>query len=247
MTGSAKIKVYDRDCAERGESLQGDMYIRDAKNTKGHVSPCTYGAWHPSDKCVHGPPFAPACSRIVVPLPSARRPCAAAHRACVTRGLHRDQSTRNQGRLNKQRCAQRAWGIAACRGVPSCLPPAQAPRAQAQQRTPAAGQVAGLLTRLLGPTRRGTALTSSEDGTVRLWDTATVVQKTVVKPTLPKPGRVAVTTARFSRDGALILAGLANGSIQIWDHKGGFRVLGCRVQGSGAPAQGYWDAWNNCG
>ena len=56
---------------------------------------------------------------------------------------------------------------------------------------------------------------------MRLWDTSTVTQKTVVKPSLPKPGRVAVTTARFSRDGALILAGLANGSIQIWDHKGG--------------------------
>lgn len=51
VTGSAKIKVYDRDCIERGESLQGDMYIRDQRNTKGHVSPATHGQWHPTDRC----------------------------------------------------------------------------------------------------------------------------------------------------------------------------------------------------
>ena len=51
VTGSAKIKVYDRDCIERGESLQGDMYIRDARNTKAHVSPATTGQWHPTDRC----------------------------------------------------------------------------------------------------------------------------------------------------------------------------------------------------
>ena len=84
VTGSAKIKVYERDCAERGESLQGDMYIRDAKNTKGHVSPCTYGAWHPSDKCVHGPLHTADRPETVVPLPGAHRPCAAVHCASVT-------------------------------------------------------------------------------------------------------------------------------------------------------------------
>ena len=63
-------------------------------------------------------------------------------------------------------------------------------------------------------------MTASEDGTLRLWDTAEVKQKTVVKPSLPKPGRVAVTACRFSRDGRVIVAGLANGSIQLWDVKG---------------------------
>ena len=50
VTGSAKIKIYDRDGRELGESLQGDMYIRDMKNTKGHVSPCLNGQWHPHNK-----------------------------------------------------------------------------------------------------------------------------------------------------------------------------------------------------
>lgn len=67
---------------------------------------------------------------------------------------------------------------------------------------------------------RYTAVTSSEDGSVRVWDTWNVAQKTVIKPTLKKPGRVAVSMARFNRDGRLIVAGLNNGTIQLWDVKG---------------------------
>ena len=52
VTGAAKIRVLGRDGTERGESVQGDMYIRDQRNTKGHVSPCTSGHWHPTDR--HG-------------------------------------------------------------------------------------------------------------------------------------------------------------------------------------------------
>ena len=68
--------------------------------------------------------------------------------------------------------------------------------------------------------RRYTGLTSSEDGTVRVWDTWNVVQKTVIKPTLPKPGRVPVSMARYNHDGHLIVAGLNNGTIQCWDVRG---------------------------
>ena len=70
-----------------------------------------------------------------------------------------------------------------------------------------------------GPCRY-TALTSSEDGTVRVWDTHNVIQKTVVKPTLAKPGRVTVSMARYSNDGHLIVAGLNNGTLQSWDVRG---------------------------
>ena len=49
-TGGSKINVYDRDGKERGESVAGDMYIRDLRNTKGHISPCTAAQWHPSDR-----------------------------------------------------------------------------------------------------------------------------------------------------------------------------------------------------
>ena len=67
---------------------------------------------------------------------------------------------------------------------------------------------------------RHTALTGSEDGTLRLWDTSNVVQRTVIKPTLAKPGRVAVTAVGFSCDGGLIAAGLMDGTLQLWDARG---------------------------
>ncbi len=55
---------------------------------------------------------------------------------------------------------------------------------------------------------------------MRVWDTENVVQKTVVKPTLAKPGRVTVSMARYSNDGHLIVAGLNNGTLQSWDIRG---------------------------
>ena len=35
---------------EQGEFIRGDMYIRDMKNTKGHVSGLCDGQWHPTDR-----------------------------------------------------------------------------------------------------------------------------------------------------------------------------------------------------
>jgi hypothetical protein len=64
VTGSSQIKVYDRDGIVRGESIRGDMYIRDARNTKGHVSPTTYGQWHPTDRCAVGPFCSPFLSTV---------------------------------------------------------------------------------------------------------------------------------------------------------------------------------------
>ncbi|MCO5595048.1 hypothetical protein L7F22_049085 [Adiantum nelumboides] len=50
VTGAAQAKIYDRDGLTLGEFLRGDMYIRDLKNTKGHISGLTGGEWHPKDK-----------------------------------------------------------------------------------------------------------------------------------------------------------------------------------------------------
>ena len=114
------IKVYDRDGKERGTSVSGDMYIRDLRNTKGHISPCTHAQWHPTD--------------------------------------------------------------------------------------------------------RFTGMTSSEDGSIRVWDTWNVLQKTVIKPQLAKPGRVAVTACAYNHDGGLIGGGMFDGTLQIWDVKGGMFI-----------------------
>ncbi|GAA6010590.1 hypothetical protein JCM10207_007752 [Rhodosporidiobolus poonsookiae] len=45
--GSTQVKLFDRDGAEIGEFNKGDMYIRDLRNTDGHVGAVTSIAWHP--------------------------------------------------------------------------------------------------------------------------------------------------------------------------------------------------------
>ena len=43
-------QIYDRDGLTIGEFVKGDMYIRDLKNTKGHITGLTCGQWHPRKK-----------------------------------------------------------------------------------------------------------------------------------------------------------------------------------------------------
>ena len=71
VTGASQIKVYDRDGVERGESAKGDMYIRDLRNTKGHVSPCTGGQWHPADRCCTCPRDLACCASSARSAPTA--------------------------------------------------------------------------------------------------------------------------------------------------------------------------------
>ena len=65
-------------------------------------------------------------------------------------------------------------------------------------------------------------MTCSDDGTLRMWDMWELQQRTVIKPQLAKPGRVAVTACAFGTDGTLIAGGLMDGTIQLWDVKGGW-------------------------
>ena len=76
-------------------------------------------------------------------------------------------------------------------------------------------------------------MTASEDGTLRVWDTTTVGQRTVVKPSVDRPGRVPVTACAYGDDGALLAAGLGSGTIQLWDIKGA--RTGGHEQASCAP------------
>lgn len=79
-------------------------------------------------------------------------------------------------------------------------------------------------------------MTCSDDGTVRIWDTASIEQKTVVKPTLSKPGRMSVTACAYGADGRLIGSGLRDGSIQLWNVSGEC-FWGGRFGGGGC----WWD------
>ncbi|XP_047093035.1 WD repeat-containing protein 70-like [Lolium rigidum] len=119
VTGSAQAKIYDRDGLSLGEFVKGDMYIRDLKNTKGHISGLTAGEWNPKSK--------------------------------------------------------------------------------------------------------ETILTSSEDGSLRLWDVSDFSgQKQVIKPKLKRPMRIPVTSCAWDHEGKRIVAGVGDGSIQLWTIKTGW-------------------------
>jgi WD repeat-containing protein 70 len=59
------------------------------------------------------------------------------------------------------------------------------------------------------PSDRHTAMTSSTDGTVRVWDCERIEQKMVIKPSTQ--GRVPVTACCYNADGSVI-AGVIYGS-----------------------------------
>ncbi|KAH9043727.1 hypothetical protein EDB85DRAFT_2138423 [Lactarius pseudohatsudake] len=49
ISGTTQAKLYDRDGEEQATFVKGDPYIRDMKNTSGHVSELSSCAWHPKD------------------------------------------------------------------------------------------------------------------------------------------------------------------------------------------------------
>ncbi|KAJ3571352.1 hypothetical protein NP233_g3822 [Leucocoprinus birnbaumii] len=49
ISGTIQAKLFDRDGEEQATYIKGDPYIRDMKNTSGHVSELTTCAWHPKD------------------------------------------------------------------------------------------------------------------------------------------------------------------------------------------------------
>ncbi|KAJ0113267.1 hypothetical protein Patl1_01681 [Pistacia atlantica] len=85
------------------------------------------------------------------------------------------------------------------------------------------GHICGLTSGEWHPKNRETILTSSEDGSLRLWDVNDFKsQKQVIKPKLSRPGRVPVTTCAWNREGKCIAGGVGDGSIQLWNLKPGW-------------------------
>ncbi|CAG8770728.1 13583_t:CDS:10, partial [Dentiscutata erythropus] len=50
ISGTAQAKLYDRDGFEIEEYIKGDPYIRDMRNTSGHIAALSCGGWHPNDR-----------------------------------------------------------------------------------------------------------------------------------------------------------------------------------------------------
>ncbi|EEF35809.1 nucleotide binding protein, putative [Ricinus communis] len=85
------------------------------------------------------------------------------------------------------------------------------------------GHISGLTCGEWHPKSKETVLTSSEDGSLRIWDVNDFKsQKQVIKPKLARPGRIPVTTCAWDREGKCIAGGIGDGSIQIWNLKPGW-------------------------
>ncbi|KAK6940599.1 WD40 repeat [Dillenia turbinata] len=85
------------------------------------------------------------------------------------------------------------------------------------------GHITGLTCGEWHPRAKETILTSSEDGSLRIWDVNDFKsQKQVIKPKLARPGRIPVTTCTWDREGKCIAGGIGDGSIQIWNLKPGW-------------------------
>lgn len=89
------------------------------------------------------------------------------------------------------------------------------------------------------PRDRDVLLTASLDGTVRLWNPATlkVKQASVIKvPNRVPRQRAAVTAAAWDREGRMFAAGVKlDGSIYLWRHGGYCRVPSIELRGAHTP------------
>ena len=81
------------------------------------------------------------------------------------------------------------------------------------------GHVASITDGAFSPADAATYATSSEDGTVRVWDAAAFLQqKMVLRPRQRNPqGRLPVTALAWAADGRSVAGGCADGSMQLWD------------------------------
>ncbi|TYJ56312.1 hypothetical protein B9479_003003 [Cryptococcus floricola] len=52
ISGTVVPKVFNRNGEEEKEYNKGDVYLRDMKNTNGHVAEINRGAWHPTEKSI---------------------------------------------------------------------------------------------------------------------------------------------------------------------------------------------------
>jgi WD40 repeat protein len=152
------------------------MYIRDMRNTKGHVSGLTSGLWHPTDRFTAMTGSEDGTVR-----------CAPPPRRAVRARLFR-------------RCRRlRARTVLGLAGL-HLLGPASPARNT-------------LLLTPHPPTPHPTPHLTPHPPSI--WDTWNIAQKTVIKPTLSAPGRVAVTSVAYNSDGRYIAAGLMDGTIQV--------------------------------
>merc|ERR1712187_411418 len=82
------------------------------------------------------------------------------------------------------------------------------------------GHTAGLTSGQWHPLHICNFLTGCEDGTLRIWDTEKMIQKSVINPDVTKPKRIGIAACCYNTDGQQMAASLCDGSLHIWDIRG---------------------------
>ncbi|XP_077284006.1 gastrulation defective protein 1 homolog [Arctopsyche grandis] len=85
------------------------------------------------------------------------------------------------------------------------------------------GHTASLNSGCWHPNIREEFMTSSQDGTLRLWDVEKPKQhKNIIKPRAQGGVKTTPVACTYSRDGNTVACGCYDGSIQLWDHRKSF-------------------------
>ncbi|GAA5961901.1 hypothetical protein JCM8115_001602 [Rhodotorula mucilaginosa] len=198
-TGSTQVKLYDRDGAEKWEYNKGDMYIRDLRNTDGHVAAVTAVAWHPKDSSLFLTASADSSLRIWE-LDNRRK----SKSVIVVRSKERGGKTKvtacawsPDGRSIAAACEDGAihvWSATGNFSRPTLT------REGAHEK--------GTVTSSIAYSPNGTQLaTRGGDGTVKLWNAKNLKKPIATASSLPSLNQE--TNVTFSPSGDYVLTGTA--------------------------------------
>jgi 26S proteasome regulatory subunit T2 len=213
ISATSQAKIFSRDGEDLTEFVKGDMYLRDLRNTKGHVSEITSGTWSPTD-----------------------------HNLCVTAGtdstlriwdinMGRMQKevivhkSRAAGSAGRSRMTAVAWGSPAQGGnnilVASALDgslvmwggdgPFTRPSGEIQAAHTKDTWTSGVDISLDGRL----VVTKGGDDTIKLWDTRKFKQPITTSPHISGSKYFPTSNIQFSSSGANIVTGSETGHLHI--------------------------------
>ncbi|KAI5298340.1 hypothetical protein KEM55_003508, partial [Ascosphaera atra] len=205
VSATAQPKILDRDGDTLTEFVKGDMYLRDMRNTKGHISEVTSGTWSPIDYNLCATAGTDSTVR-VWDVNHGR-----AHKDII---VHKSKAPGSAGR---SRMTSVAWGSPAQGGneviVTSALDgtlsmwaangPFTRPSAEVQRAHERDTWVSGID---ISPDGR-LVITRASDGSIKLWDTRKFKQPINTTSLMPGVKHASDYKIRFSPNGANVLTG----------------------------------------